>query len=93
MFMTKIPLSNHFFPLSFNYGTNMTSHSQNQPNLIKNGLFPWHFYNSNLLKFVPTFLVLLGGGTHSSSSIVIVQAWRLDLQQIFQVKKNCNLGA
>jgi hypothetical protein len=30
----------------------MTSHSKTQPNLIKNGLYPWHFHNPNLLNFV-----------------------------------------
>jgi len=73
MFFNKIPFSNQFFFLSFNYDTNTTSRSRNQPNFIKNGLCPWHFHNPNFLKFVVniSFLVFWGGGTHSSSTSIV----------------------
>jgi hypothetical protein len=38
MFINRTPFSNQFFFLPFNFGTNMTFHNKNQPNLIKNGL-------------------------------------------------------
>jgi hypothetical protein len=52
----------------------MTSHSRNQPNLIKNGLYPWAFHSPNLLKFaidiINNLLGILGRGTHSSSTFI-----------------------
>ncbi len=52
MFFNRISFSNQNFLLPFNFGTNMTFHNINQPNLIKNGLCPWHFHSLDLLKFV-----------------------------------------